>query len=140
MVTKTVAIVSGTTSRSFGRARRSIVPLGKWNRRSIRRGASRSSRRANNLASFDPMPGKLVSAANSGSSSEGRIALRLRRVGQPAGAREHRARPHDPLAVDHEERIGEGEAAADLLHVDMRLDPVADFCGAGEIGGQAWRD
>src|SRR5216683_781941 len=37
------------------------------------RGVSRPNSRANSFSSFGPMPGRLVSEANSGSSREGRI-------------------------------------------------------------------
>ena len=62
----------------------------------------------------------------------------------PRSAREHRTAAHDALAVHHQERVREGEPAADLLHLDMRLDPVADFGAADEIrrevrGDQAGR-
>jgi hypothetical protein len=86
------------------------------------------------------MPGRLVSEPNSGSSREGRMVQdRGGSVSGPVRAK-HRARPHDAFAINDEERIGEGETSADPLYVDMRLDPVADLGGAGEVGGQVRRD
>ena len=41
---------------------------------------------------------------------------------------------HDALVSDREVAVGEGEPAADHVHVDMRLDPVADLRGAREVG------
>ena len=34
---------------------------------------------------------------------------------------------HDALAAAHRVAVGEGQPPADLVHVDMRLDPVADL-------------
>src|SRR5882724_4092614 len=132
MITATVAIVSGTTSRSFGRARRSIVPDGRWNSRSAMRGVSRPNSRANSFSSFGPMPGKTDSEANSGSSKGGRM-VQASSIGERAGADEHRARAHDALSIDHQVGIGEDEAASDLLHVDMGLDPVPDLRRARKV-------
>src|ERR1700730_9093879 len=44
---------------------------------------------------------------------------------------------HDALAVADEIAIGEGQPAADLVYVDMGLDPVADLGPALEVGGDA---
>ena len=39
---------------------------------------------------------------------------------------------NDALAVAHDVAIGKGKPAADLVHVDMRLDPVANARGAAK--------
>ena len=54
-----------------------------------------------------------------------------------AAPRKHGAGMHDALAVAHQVAVGEGQPPADLVHVDMRLDPVADLGAAGEVGGDA---
>mgnify|MGYP002148361731 CR=1 FL=1 len=65
---------------------------------------------------------------------EGQVALRESLSGRAiAGAREHRAGMYDAFLADHQVAIGEGQTAADLMHVDMRLDPVADAGRAGEV-------
>src|SRR5882757_2549894 len=46
---------------------------------------------------------------------------------------------NDALAVAHDVAIGKGKPAADLVHVDMRLDPVANARGAGEVGRHTGR-
>src|SRR5262245_59903182 len=50
-----------------------------------------------------------------------------------AAAGEHTAGVHDPLAVAQDVAVCARQPAADLVHVDMRLDPVADPGGAGKI-------
>ncbi len=71
---------------------------------------------------------------------QGRAHLRTASVGQRPGAREDRARAHDSLAIDHQKCICEGEPVAQLLHIHMRLDPIADLGRTGEIGGQVRGD
>ena len=59
-VTATVTTEPGTTSRSFGRARRSMVPVGRWNSRSTTRAgwSSRPNKLAVKLLQLRPYAGK----------------------------------------------------------------------------------
>ena len=61
-------------AQRFGRVRRSMAPVGRWNNRSTMRGSpSRPVRRAKSRSSFGPMPGRPVIAPNRGLRREGRI-------------------------------------------------------------------
>src|ERR687888_2158495 len=50
-----------------------------------------------------------------------------------AGDEEYGARAHDALPVSCDVAVAEGEAAALLLDVDARFEPVAFARGAGEV-------
>ena len=51
-----------------------------------------------------------------------------------ARPREHGGGVHNALVSDHQVAVGEGQPPADLVDVDMGLDPVADLGRAGEVG------
>src|SRR5436189_143197 len=54
-------------------------------------------------------------------------------LGERAGDEEHGARAGDAILAHREVAVGEGEPAAELVEIDVRLEPVAFLGGAGEI-------
>ena len=99
--TSSVATSSRGASRIFGRARRSMIPVGRWKRRSRTRAGrpGPASSRSRVAATLGPTPRSEEASAKSGFRSDGRIAAQdganrgQGKAGRPSGAPLYRCKP-----------------------------------------------